>query len=77
MRTGQDFKSAQFGPVRGEASDWTKLRRLEILSSPRTGPSCGDLKSSPVRIGGFGTTSKTNELSIISNLWTGQFLIQS
>ena len=43
-------------PVRGEAEDWTQLRGLEIY---------------PVRIGGFGITSKTNELLIISSLWTG------
>ena len=30
MRTGLDFKSAQFDPVQGEAKDWTKLRGLEI-----------------------------------------------
>ncbi len=30
MRTGLDFKSAQFDPVRGEAEDWIKLRGLEI-----------------------------------------------
>ena len=53
MRTGLDFKSAQFDPVRGEAED---LKSNE------------DLKSSPVRNGGFGITSKTNELLIISSL---------
>jgi hypothetical protein len=30
MRTGLDFKSAQFDPVRGEAEDWIKLQGLEI-----------------------------------------------
>ncbi len=30
MRTGLDFKSAQFDPVRGEAEHWIKLRGLEI-----------------------------------------------
>ncbi len=34
MRTGVDFKSAQFDPVRGEAEDWIKLQGLEIYSSP-------------------------------------------
>jgi hypothetical protein len=33
MRTGPDFKSAQFDQqIRGEAEDWIKMRRLEILS---------------------------------------------
>ena len=30
MRTGLDFKSAQFDHVRGEAEDWIKMRGLEI-----------------------------------------------
>jgi hypothetical protein len=30
MRTGLDFKSAQFDPVRCEAEDWIKMRGLEI-----------------------------------------------
>ena len=30
MRTGLDFKPAQFDPVRGEAEDWAHLRGLEI-----------------------------------------------
>jgi hypothetical protein len=30
MRTGLDFKSAQFDQVRGEAEDWVKMRGLEI-----------------------------------------------
>ena len=30
MRTGLDFKSAQFDQVRGEAEDWIKMRGLEI-----------------------------------------------
>ena len=55
MRTGLDFKSTQFDPVRGEAEDWIQLRGLEIYS--------------PVRIGVFGITSKTNELLIISSPW--------
>jgi hypothetical protein len=29
MRTGLDFKSAQFYQVRGEAEDWIKMRGLE------------------------------------------------
>jgi hypothetical protein len=32
MRTGLDFKSAQFDHVRGEAEDWIKMRGLEIQS---------------------------------------------
>jgi hypothetical protein len=39
MRTGLNFKSAQFDQVWGEADEWIKMRE--------------DLKSSPVRIGGF------------------------
>jgi hypothetical protein len=39
MRTGLDFKSAQFNP--------------ESEAKPTTGSKCEDLKSSPVRIGGF------------------------
>ncbi len=46
MRTGLDFKSAQFDPVRGEGE---------------AGSDSEDLKSGPVRIGGFGITLKTNE----------------
>jgi hypothetical protein len=30
MRTGLDFKSAQFDQVWGEAEDWIKMRGLEI-----------------------------------------------
>jgi hypothetical protein len=30
MRTGLDFKSAQFDQLRGEAEDWIKMRGLEI-----------------------------------------------
>jgi hypothetical protein len=30
MRTGLDFKSAQFDQVRGKAEDWIKMRGLEI-----------------------------------------------
>ena len=51
MRTGLDFKSAQFDQVRGEAEDWIKM----------TGSKCEDLKSDPVRIGGFEMTSHTNK----------------
>jgi hypothetical protein len=40
MRTGLDFKSAQFDQVRGEAEDWIKMRGLEIY----------------LRIGGFEMT---------------------
>jgi hypothetical protein len=36
MRTGLDFKSAQFDHVRGEEEDWVKMRGLEIWSSPRS-----------------------------------------
>jgi hypothetical protein len=50
MRTGLDFKSAQFDRVRGEAEDWVKMR---------------DLKSSPVRIGGFEMTSHANKSLLI------------
>jgi hypothetical protein len=48
MRTGLDFKSAQFDQVRGEAEDWP-------------GSKCEDLKSTPVRIGGFEMTSHANK----------------
>jgi hypothetical protein len=34
MKTGLDFKSAQFDQVRGEAEDWIKMRGVEIKSSP-------------------------------------------
>jgi hypothetical protein len=47
MRTGLDFKSAQFDKVRGEAEDWIGMRGLEIYS--------------PVRIGEFEMTSRTNK----------------
>jgi hypothetical protein len=30
MKTGLDFKSAQFDQVRGEAEKWIKMRGLEI-----------------------------------------------
>ena len=30
MRTGLDFKSPQFNPVRGKAEDWTQPRGFEI-----------------------------------------------
>jgi hypothetical protein len=40
------FKSAQYVPVQGETEDGVKTE---------------DLKSSPVRIGGFGMTSHTNK----------------
>jgi hypothetical protein len=30
MRTGLDFKSAQFDQVWGEAEDWIKMRGLEM-----------------------------------------------
>ena len=30
MRTGLDFNSAQFDPVRGEAEKWIRLRGLKI-----------------------------------------------
>jgi hypothetical protein len=30
MRTGLDFKIAQFDQVRGKAEDWIKVRGLEI-----------------------------------------------
>ena len=30
MRTGLDFKSAQFDHARGEAEDWIKMRGVEI-----------------------------------------------
>jgi hypothetical protein len=30
MRTGLDFKAAQFDHIRGEAEDWIKMRGLEI-----------------------------------------------
>ena len=59
MRTGLDFKSAQFDP------------------SHLTGSNCKDLKSSPVRIGGFGITFQTNEYFILSSPWTELILIQS
>ncbi len=32
-----------------------------VWAKPRTGSNCEGLKSSPVQIGGFGITSKTNE----------------
>jgi hypothetical protein len=48
MRTGLDFKYAQFDQVLGGAK-------------PRTGSKCEDLESSPVRIGGFGMKSYTNK----------------
>ena len=48
MRARLDFKSAQFDHVRGEAKQ-------------RTGSKCEDLKSSPVRIGGFEMISHTNK----------------
>ena len=70
MRTGLDFKSAQ------EDFKWTRFQ-VRAEAKPRTGSNCEALKSSPVRIGEFGITSITNELLIISSLWTGQFLIQS
>ena len=50
MRTGLDFKSAQF--------DHSEAR-------PKTGSNCKDLKSSQVFMGGFEMTSQTNELLII------------
>ena len=34
MKTGLDFKSAQFDQARGEAEDWIKMRELEIWFSP-------------------------------------------
>ena len=30
MKTGLDFKSAQFDQARGETGDWIKMRGLEI-----------------------------------------------
>ena len=50
MRTGLDFKSAQFD---------------QFEARPKTGSNCKDLKSSPVFMGGFGMTSQTNELLIV------------
>ena len=47
MRTGSDFKSLQFDPIQGEA---------------KAGSNCKDLKSGPVRIGGFEMTSQTSDL---------------
>jgi hypothetical protein len=46
MRTGLDFKSAQFD---------------QPEAKPRTGSKCENLKSSPVRVEGFEMTSHTNK----------------
>jgi hypothetical protein len=54
MRIGLDFKSAQFDQVRGEAEDWIKMR---------------DLKSSPVRIGGFEMTSHAKKSLLNKTLY--------
>jgi hypothetical protein len=54
MRTGLDFKSEQFDHVRGEAEDWIGMRGLEIYS--------------PVRIGEFEMTSRTNKWLYLINL---------
>ena len=35
MRTGLDFKSAQFDHVRGEVEDWIKMSEFEDLKSYR------------------------------------------
>jgi hypothetical protein len=46
MRTGLDFKSAQFDQVQGEAEDWIKME---------------DLKFSPFLIVGFEMASHANK----------------
>ena len=53
MRTGLDFKSAQF--------DSSPRNLIQSEAKPRTGSKCEDLKSSPVRIGGFEMTSHANK----------------
>ena len=48
--------------------DFKTRSLIQSEAKPRTGPNCEDLKSSPVRTGGFGITSKTNELLITFSL---------
>ena len=57
-------------------SDYDHWTRFQVRAV-QIGSKCKDLKSSPVRTGGFGMTSQTNELLIISSPWTELILIKS